>query len=212
MRLRNKPWAVPALKESPIGITNPEQYKGNWQSYFRKQAPLHVELGTGKGRFITTLARENPEINYLGVEMKPEALVMGLAQAEDIVHQGNLGLILGNINRILDFFAANEVQQLYINFCDPWPKKAHAKRRLTHHRFLQQYKAFLSPHAQIHFKTDNRELFEFSLQEFTEQGFQLHNVCYDLHRSSFAGNIMTEYEEKYTLLGMPIYRLEAILE
>ncbi len=212
MRLRNKPWAVPTLMESPIGITNPEHYKGKWQSFFKKQAPLHIELGTGKGRFITSLARLHPEINYLGIEMKPEALVMGLAQAEDIAGQGNLGLILGNINRILDFFAENEVHQLYINFCDPWPKKAHAKRRLTHHGFLQQYRQFLIPNAEIHFKTDNKELFEFSLQEFEEHGFHLLNVSYDLHRSDFAGNIMTEYEEKYTLLGMPIYRLEASLE
>lgn len=212
MRLRKKPWAVPALQDSPIGITEPKQYKGNWQSFFKHKAPIHVELGTGKGRFITTNARLFPENNYLGIEMKPEALVGGLAQAEDIQEQGNLGLILGNINHILDFFDQHEVSRLYINFCDPWPKTPQAKRRLTHHNFLMKYRQFLVPDAEIHFKTDNKELFEFSLNEFADHGFRLKNISLDLHRSDFTGNIMTEYEQKFSSLGMPIYRLEARLE
>lgn len=211
MRLRKKPWAVPALEASPIGITEPKQYKGKWQPFFKKAAPLHVELGTGKGKFITSHARLFPEINYLGIEMKPEALVQGIFRAEDIIDQGNLGLILMNINHILDIFAVNEVDRLFINFCDPWSKKAHAKRRLTHHNFLMKYRQFLAPGAEIHFKTDNRELFEFSLNEFANHGFRLKNMSLDLHHSDFTGNIMTEYEEKFSSLGMPIYRLEACL-
>ncbi len=212
MRLRKKPWAVPALQASSIGITEPKQYKGNWQQFFKQRAPLHVELGTGKGRFITSNARIHPDINFLGIEMKPEALVYGLAQAEDIVDQGNLGLILTNINHILDIFDTDEVDRLYINFCDPWSKKAHAKRRLTHHNFLAKYRQFLAPGAEIHFKTDNRGLFQFSLNEFADRGFRLKNISLDLHQSDFEGNIMTEYEEKFSSLGMPIYRLEAMLE
>lgn len=211
MRLRKKPWAVPAIQSSPIGITDPFQYKGKWQQFFKQAAPLHVELGTGKGRFITSNARSYPENNYLGIEMKPEALVQGLPQAEDILDQGNLGLILCNINRILDIFDKNEVSRLYINFCDPWPKKAHANRRLTHHLFLDKYRQFLKPDAEIHFKTDNKDLFEFSLNEFAAHRFQLKNISLDLHKSGYENNILTEYEEKFSSLGMPIYRLEAKL-
>lgn len=212
MRLRRKPWAVPTIEQSPIGILQPQQYKGKWQSFFAKSAPLHVELGTGKGRFITSCARTYPNINFLGIEMKPEALVQALPQAEDILHQGNLGLILNNIQYLLDIFGEHEVDRLYINFCDPWPKKAHAKRRLTHRNYLQMYRHILSPQAEIHFKTDNKDLFEFSVNEMAANGFRIKRIWLDLHHSDYEGNIMTEYEEKFSKLGMPIYRLEAIVE
>lgn len=212
MRLRKKPWAVPTIQNSPIGITEPEIYKGKWNQFFRNSGPIHVELGTGRGNFITTLARMNPDTNYLGIEMKPEALVRAILKAEDLTEQGNLGLILANINHIEDFFSTNEVNRLYINFCDPWPKKRHMKRRLTHRNFLEKYRRFLAPKAEIHFKTDNRQLFEFSLNEFADNGFRLKNMTLDLHKSDFTGNVMTEYEQKFVELGMPIYRLEAYLE
>jgi tRNA (guanine-N7-)-methyltransferase len=192
-------------------VTNPQIYKGRWMEFFKAAAPLHVELGTGKGNFITTLARNNPNINYLGIEMKPEALVSALFKGADLEAQGNLGLLLFNVNHILDAFAPGEVDRLYINFCDPWPKKRHAKRRLTHHQFLNRYRQILKPGGEIHLKTDNEALFEFSLNEFSEYGFRLRNITFDLHRSEYTENIMTEYEQKFAEQGMRIYRCEAIL-
>lgn len=211
MRLRKKPWAVPKLKESPMVVTTPQIYKGRWMEFFKVTAPLHVELGTGKGNFITTLARNHPNTNYLGIEMKPEALVSALFKGADLEAQGNLGLLLFNVNHILDAFAPGEVDRLYINFCDPWPKKRHAKRRLTHHQFLNRYRQILKSGGEIHLKTDNEALFEFSLNEFSEYGFRLRNITFDLHRSEYTENIMTEYEQKFAEQGMRIYRCEAIL-
>lgn len=191
-------------------VEEPQQHKGKWHELFGNDHPLHVELGTGKGRFISTLAEQNPHINYIGIEYQ-ESVIYFAAQKVAVKELKNLLLLRFNINDITSIFAPGEVDRFYINFCDPWPKKRHAKRRLTHQEFLGKYAQILEPGHEIHFKTDNEPLFEFSLNELSGTGFTLKNISLDLHNSEFAGNIMTEYEEKFSSRGMRIFRCEAIM-
>jgi tRNA (guanine-N7-)-methyltransferase len=210
VRLRKKPWISEKIQDfADIIIAEPQQYKGRWQQYFNNRQPLHVEVGTGKGRFITTLAQLHPDINYIGVEYARDIVYYAALKARR-VETANIRLLNFDVNNIVDVFSPGEVSRLYINFCDPWPKNRHAKRRLTHHDFLQRYKQMVVPGGEIHFKTDNEALFEFSLNEFCgDRSFQLQHISLDLHNSDFAGNVMTEYEEKFSSKGMKIFRLEA---
>ncbi|MBP2636458.1 MAG: trmB [Firmicutes bacterium] len=210
MRLRKKPWVAEALTGfSDIVVQNSgEELAGKWQGLFKKNLPLHVELGTGKGRFIVGMGEQHRELaNFVGIEAKEEVLY---AAAQKVREQEltNVQLVVFDINNILNIFAPGEIDRLYINFCDPWPKNRHAKRRLTHIEFLKKYRLLLQPGGQIWFKTDNRELFEFSLEQFSEFGLTVTKVTYDLLHSGFDGNIMTEYETKFSSLGQPIYRCE----
>lgn len=209
MRLRNKPWANDRIKAHPQYVPGqPEQLKGQWQSRFAKNQPLHIEVGSGKGQFIVEMAKAHPDINYISIEIQASALVSILDKQieEDLP---NLQILLGDGRNLTEYFAPGEISLVYLNFSDPWPKKKHAKRRLTSPYFLAQYESILPTGGQIHFKTDNRSLFEYSLAAMSQYGMILNQVWLDLHASDFEGNIMTEYEEKFSARGQVIYRLEA---
>lgn len=208
MRQRNKPWAKDKLAEYPqYVISEPEKYKGKWKEAFDKDQPLHIEIGTGKGRFITGMAKANPEINYIGIELADSVIVTALDRIiEDELP--NVKLLNVNANDLRDYFEKGEVDRVYLNFSDPWPKKRHAKRRLTYKSFLETYENILGDKGEIHFKTDNQGLFESSLMSFSEYGMLLTFVSLDLHNSDYEGNIMTEYEEKFSSRGSRIFRCE----
>ncbi len=214
MRLRRKPWVDEAIhnfdsfvfsKDMEIG----EEKKGQWAEIFGRQAPLHVELGTGKGDFISQLAQRNPEINYIGIEMQQDVLYSAAKKISELELK-NVRLLVFDINKIEDIFAPGEVDRFYINFCDPWPKKRHAKRRLTHVGFLEKYRGLLKSGGRIHFKTDNRPLFDFSLEQFEEAKLTVQDVSFDLHAENRPDNIMTEYERKFSGFGEKINRCEVV--
>ncbi|MDM5228812.1 tRNA (guanosine(46)-N7)-methyltransferase TrmB [Cytobacillus sp. NJ13] len=209
MRQRNKPWAKDKLAEYPqYVISEPEKYKGKWKEAFDKDQPLHIEIGTGKGRFITGMAKANPDINYIGIELADSVIVTALDRIiEDELP--NVKLLNVNANDLREYFEKGEVNRVYLNFSDPWPKKRHAKRRLTYRSFLEIYEDILGDKGEIHFKTDNQGLFESSLMSFSEYGMLLTFVSLDLHNSDYEGNIMTEYEEKFSSRGSRIFRCEA---
>lgn len=211
MRLRNIPGAELALREYPTFVDNPVSYKGRWQERFGNSQPIHVEIGCGKGRFITTLAQRHPDINFIALELKAE-VILRAAQRTEKREIPNLAFVQYNAALMTDLFAENEISRIYLNFSDPWPKSRHYKRRLTYASFLQNYKHVLKPDGEIHVKTDNEKLFEFSLNQFANEHFQLRNITFDLHQSAFAEeNVMTEYEERFSSRGQRIYRLEALV-
>ncbi|WP_446897381.1 tRNA (guanosine(46)-N7)-methyltransferase TrmB [Clostridium sp. LBM24168] len=201
MRLRKKWWARPEMEASNLAIINPEYYKGNWLEQFKNKNPIYLELGCGKGKFLCTQAENNVGINYIGIDLKDEVLVYALRKIQQ-KELKNVRIISMNITGIEYIFGENEISRIYINFCNPWPKKRHNKRRLTHTRFLTIYKKFLRKGSEIWFKTDDIDLFNESQVYFRENGFTIEYLTYDLHNSNFYGNITTEYEEKFTSLGM----------
>ncbi|WP_211653809.1 tRNA (guanosine(46)-N7)-methyltransferase TrmB [Planococcus alpniumensis] len=211
MRARYKPWAAELIEAHPeIVIPNPEALKGKWHEKFGNDRPIHIEAGSGKGRFITGMAQANPDINYIGIELFESVIVTALQGA--LEPEGgipNLRLLQVNAQELETFFEASEIDRVYLNFSDPWPKTRHAKRRLTHESFLKLYERVLPEGGEIHFKTDNRGLFEYSLTSISEYGMLLKDVSLDLHANEPEWNIMTEYEEKFLKKGQPIYRLEA---
>ena len=209
MRVRNKPWAKELIEDNTqYVVENPESHKGSWQKRFEKVQPLHIEVGSGKGRFIVGMAKQNPDINYIAIELEESVLVSILEkQLEEKLP--NLQILHVNGSALTEYFEVGEVDLVYLNFSDPWPKTRHAKRRLTYKTFLATYEAILVDNGEIHFKTDNRGLFEYSLVSFSEYGMRLKQVWLDLHVSDFEGNVMTEYEEKFSSKGQPIYRVEA---
>lgn len=210
MRLRNKPWAEEFINEHPdVIIPNPEQYKGNWSSVFGNSNPIHIEVGTGKGQFVLGMARQNPDINYIGIELFDSVIVCALERVVDADKPKNLRLLKVNGAKLEEYFAKGDVSRVYLNFSDPWPKTRHAKRRLTHEGFLKLYENVLIDNGEIHFKTDNRGLFEYSLMSMNAYGMALNYVSLDLHANMPEDNIMTEYEEKFSAKGQPIYRLES---
>lgn len=186
-----------------------ENYRGKWSEFFENDNPIYIEVGTGRGKFITTLAAQNPDINYIALEVKEEVLIRAVEKA-DKQNLDNIAFIWGNVEFFDIYFEDNELSRVYVNFCDPWPKKRCAKRRLTHSNFLELYRKKLNSDGDINFKTDNKGLFEFSLNELPANDWKLKNVTLDLVHSDFEGNVTTEYEDKFMNLGMPIYRLEAV--
>lgn len=184
-----------------------ENYRGKWSQVFENDNPIHIEVGTGRGQFITSLAKLNPDINYIALEIKEEVLLRAVEKA-DKLKLDNILFLWGGVELFDLYFEDKELDRVYINFCDPWPKKRNAKRRLTSSLFIDLYDKKLNK-GQIHFKTDNRDLFEFSLNEFSSKDLRLSNISLDLAKSDFKGNVTTEYEDKFMGLGMPIYRLEA---
>lgn len=209
MRLRNKPEAPTKIASYPQYIPEtPEDWKGKWQSRFKNDNPIHIEVGTGKGRFIYEMAKLHPEINYIGIEIQMSVIVTALDKLIEI-ELPNLQLLQVNGGELTQYFAENEINQVYLNFSDPWPKKKHEKRRLTYQSFLSVYEEILVPKGEIHFKTDNQGLFEYSLASFSQYGMILKQVWLHLHESDFEGNVMTEYEEKFSNKGNRIYRVEA---
>lgn len=208
MRVRHKPWAKEKIEQYPQYIVaNPEQYKGKWHEIFEKDQPLHIEVGTGKGQFITEMARANPSINYIGIELYDSVIITALERLID-ADLPNLRLLNVNAVDLPKYFAKNDVDQVYLNFSDPWPKSRHEKRRLTYKDFLKIYEEILVDGGEIHFKTDNQGLFEYSLMSFSAYGLLLKYVSLDFHNSGYEGNIMTEYEEKFSEQGNRIYRCE----
>lgn len=209
MRLRKKPWGEQELNTNDRFIHNPELNKGKWSEVFGNNNPIHIEIGTGKGQFITSTSLVNPDINYIAIERQTNVIVSALKKGREKGVGKNIVFFVADVKELLNYFDEDEVQRIYINFCDPWPnKKKWAKRRLTHKNFLNLYETLFKNGGEVFFKTDNRLLFEFSLNEFADKGWRLHNISLDLHNSDFEGNIKTEYEEKFSGLGMPIYRLE----
>ncbi|WP_411953686.1 tRNA (guanosine(46)-N7)-methyltransferase TrmB [Alkalibacillus sp. S2W] len=209
MRLRNKPWAEDYIhNHSHIVELNPYERKGQWQELFDHQQPLALEIGTGKGRFIDGMARQHPEMNFIGIERDKNVIVSAIDKLNDPdVH--NAQLIHENAKDLRDMFGENEVDYLYLNFSDPWPKTRHEKRRLTYYTFLEQYQNVLKDDGVIIMKTDNRQLFEYSLVSFSQFGMTLQEVTLDLHANDDGTNIMTEYEEKFSEKGQVIYRCKA---
>ena len=209
MRLRNVPGARETIIENQFSIQQPEQMKGKWAEVFQNDHPIHIEVGMGKGQFIIEMARRNPEVNYIGIEKYSSVLVRAVEKLEDF-EQDNLRLIRMDAENIEEVFDKDEVDRIYLKFSDPWPKDRHAKRRLTSTRFLERYDNILTPEGRVMFKTDNKDLFDFSLEQVEEAGWILENHTYDLHHSEYnEGNVMTEYEEKFSAKGNPICRLVA---
>lgn len=210
MRLRNKPWAKDFMGEHPDILIHEDEKTGKyWKEIFGNENPIHVEVGTGKGQFIIGMAQANPDINYIGIEHFDNVIVSALEKAIEAGKPSNLRLLRGNGANLEELFTAGELDRVYLNFSDPWPKSRHAKRRLTHESFLARYENVLRKQGEIHFKTDNRKLFEYSLVSISAYGMILHDVSLDLHAEMPEDNIMTEYEEKFSAKGQPIYRLEA---
>ncbi|MFD1927076.1 tRNA (guanosine(46)-N7)-methyltransferase TrmB [Sporosarcina siberiensis] len=210
MRLRNKPWARDFMAEhSDILVAEPEKMNDGWSSLFGNKNPIHIEVGTGMGQFIIGMALANPEVNYIGIEHFDNVIVVALEKAIAANKPKNLKLFRANGADLLNIFQSNEIDRVYLNFSDPWPKTRHEKRRLTHETFLELYESVLRTCGEIHFKTDNRVLFEFSLVSMSQYGMKLGYVSLDLHAENIEDNIMTEYEEKFSLKGQPIFRLEA---
>jgi len=210
MRVRKKPWAARELEENEYVIKDAAEMKGRWKDYFGNENPIHIEIGFGKGGFLTENAKQNPDINYIGVERQESVVAIAARRAEEGVP--NLAFVWDNARNLSEVFEVGECQRIYLNFSDPWAKKRMYKRRLTYRGFLESYRTLMGNCAEVFFKTDNSGLFEFSLNEFCADGWQLSNISLDLHNSEFEGNIMTEYEEKFSAEGMPIYRLEARYE
>ena len=211
MRNRKKPWTDKEIAESSVFIEDATLYKGKWSEVFGNDNPIHIEIGCGKGQFISETSKTNPNINYIGIERERLVIAAALKKARLSEAGKNLRFLCVDVANINDIFAPGEVERIYINFCDPWHRRRKwAKRRLTHRNFLALYEQLFGENGgEIYMKTDNTILFDFSLNEFADKGWRLHNISLNLHESDYEGNIMTEYEQKFSALGQPIYRLEA---
>ena len=221
MRIRFKPWARPELEASYFYEDIPENYIGKWKEKFKNpNQPLHIELGCGKGSFISELAFRNQDINYIAIDLVDAMLGLAKRKVEEKYNENNikvdnLMLVRYDIERINNIInLQDEVQRIYINFCNPWPKSKHKKKRLTHTRQLEHYKEFLKPGYEIYFKTDDDELFEDSLTYFTDSGFEILKKTYDLHNQDILDgkNIVTEHEKMFSDEGIKIKALIAKLK
>ena len=205
MRMRKKPNLIPRLEAcGERVITDPKEHRGRWLELMPQAKAIHVELGCGKGRFTVGTAQAEPEVLLIAIERVPDAMVIAAERAREL-GLINVFFIDADAANLEDYFAPGEVARIYINFCDPWPGARYAKRRLTHPGFLLRYRKVLGEGGQIHFKTDNHDLFEWSLFQFPKAGFGLSEVTRNLHESGIQG-VMTDYEEKFHNLGIPINR------
>lgn len=210
MRIRNKPWAKEELEKSNIYIKNPEEHKGKWKTAFKNtENPIHVELGCGKGYFVKEAILRNPNINYIAIDLIDTILgvanrnIIEAVEDKDVENLVLTRYDIEEINNILD--EHDNIERIYINFCNPWPKPRHKKRRLTHTRQLEKYKGFLKPGGEIYFKTDDDELFKESLQYFAESGFEIvKTTCNLQEETDFWDNIETEHEIKFKQQGIKI--------
>ena len=212
MRLRRKPWIDTAILDyadfvTPLG-GDWTAFTGHWSEMFGREASLHVEIGVGKGDFLTELAARNPNVNYVGIEAQQGVLYFAARKAA-ARQLSNVRLLVFDAAHLTELFAPAEVDRIYLNFSDPWPKKRHAKRRLTSELFLERYRAVLKEGGELYFKTDNMGLFDYSLETMAAQGWHLSDVTHDLHALGEADNIMTEYERKFSARGAKIGRLVA---
>ncbi|MFR3835147.1 MAG: tRNA (guanosine(46)-N7)-methyltransferase TrmB [Eubacterium sp.] len=210
MRLRNVPGSREAIADNDMAINEPTELKGKWKEEFGNGNPIRIEIGMGKGKFITTLAMENPDINYIGIEKYSSVLIRAIERCEEI-EVPNLRFIRMEAEYICDVFEKGEVDRIYLNFSDPWPKDRHAKRRLTSKQFFERYDVILKKDGIVEFKTDNDLLFQFSLEQVPEAGWELIEQTWDLHNDErlMQGNVMTEYESKFSQMGNPIHKLIA---
>lgn len=210
MRLRNVPGSREAIAESAMSVNEPSIYKGRWNEVFGNDNPIRIEIGMGKGKFITQLAKENPDINYIGIEKYSSVLIRAIEKCEEI-EVNNLRFIRMEAEYICDVFAEGEIDRIYLNFSDPWPKDRHAKRRLTSKQFFDRYNVILQKEGIVEFKTDNDLLFAFSLEQVPEAGWKIEAQTWDLHNNEEMnqGNVMTEYESKFSAMGNPIHKLIA---
>ncbi|MCP3809616.1 MULTISPECIES: tRNA (guanosine(46)-N7)-methyltransferase TrmB [Paenibacillus] len=219
MRLRGRKGIRESLEEQQdLVILEPAQYKGKWQQLFGNDRPIHVEFGMGKGQFISQMSFRNPEVNYIGFDMYDELVRRATEKSRlawsnsEVDTPPNIKLALANIEQIENVFEPGEIERIYLNFSDPWPKAKHARRRLTHPRFLDKYRQLLNSKGQIHFKTDSETLFEFSLNSFADSGLQMTNISLNLHREGInEEHVMTEYEQKFMGKGMNIHRVEVLI-
>ena len=207
MRLRNITGSREMIAASDYVIHEPQKYRGNWRAIFGNEHPIRIEIGMGKGRFIMDLARMHPNINYVGIEKYSSVLLRGIQKME-AEPLPNLYFIRMEAEEITEVFGQEEVDRIYLNFSDPWPKDRHAKRRLPSREFLHRYDEILRKDGVIEFKTDNHDLFRFALDELEPAGWHLNQMTENLHHNEemMQGNIMTEYEEKFSSLGNPIYK------
>ncbi|MFR1836199.1 MAG: tRNA (guanosine(46)-N7)-methyltransferase TrmB [Turicibacter sanguinis] len=212
MRLRKVKGAAETIAAHPnIVVQNEKELKGNWQSVFEKEQPLYIEVGMGKGQFVIGMAQKNPHLNFIGIEKFDSVMVRALEKVIEAGELPNLKLLKIDADELTEIFEENEVAGVYLNFSDPWPKPRHAKRRLTHENFLKLYQTIMKEDGAIRFKTDHRLLFEYSLASLSQYGMILQDVALDLHkREDLEWNVMTEYEQKFSAKGQPIYRLEAV--
>lgn len=211
MRLRNVKGSRETIENSPYVFETPVENKGRWNEIFGNNKPVHIEVGMGKGRFITDMSTLNPDINYIGIEKYSSVLVRAIEKRESL-NIDNLLFIRMDAEELESVFSAGEVAKIYLNFSDPWPKDRHAKRRLTSRQFFARYNTILKKGGSIEFKTDNTPLFDFSLEEVSNTNFIITAHTYDLHNNEKmnAGNIKTEYEEKFSSMGNPIHKLIAM--
>ncbi len=209
VRQRNKPWADDFIKEHhELIIADPTNHKGKWQQLFGNTNPIHVEIGTGKGQFLCGMAKQYPDVNFIGIELAKSVIVTAAQKVLD-TEQKNIVLLNENAENIAEVFNENEISTIYLNFSDPWPKNRHEKRRLTYHTFLDKYQHIVETDGQLIMKTDNQGLFEYSLVSFSQYGMKLTEVNLNLHQEADPTNIQTEYEAKFSAKGQPIYRCKA---
>lgn len=208
MRLRNITGSREEVATDKYVIGEPESLKGSWRTLYKNDNPIHLEIGTGRGKFIMELAEQNPNINYLGIEKYSSVLLRALEKRREKELQ-NLYFLRFDAEYLNNIFAENEVSRIYLNFSDPWPKDRHAKRRLTSRQFLSKYDKCLQSDGLVIFKTDNRTLYDFSLEEVEAAGWKIKRKTYNLHQSEYvSSNIMTEYEERFVSEGKPIHMME----
>lgn len=210
MRLRNVPGSRETIAEHSLCFLEEQPQAGKWHEIFGNDNPIHIEVGMGKGQFITALAKQNPDINYIGIEKYSSVLVRALEKLDAMeTPLTNIRFIRMDAEKICSMFSEGEVAQIYLNFSDPWPKDRHAKRRLTSREFLKRYDRILTKEGRVAFKTDNKDLFAFSLEEAEPAGWQIDAYTWDLHHDADLnrGNVMTEYEQKFSSMGNPICKM-----
>lgn len=216
MRLRGRKGILESLESQPnLVVLDSTTYKGRWNEFFGNDRPIYVELGMGKGQFISQMSARNPHINFIGVDMYDE-LIRRASEKARLAHDGaepkNLALLRANIETIEDMFSPNEVERIFLNFSDPWPKAKHARRRLTHPRFVRKYMDILNVRGEIHLKTDSQSLFEFSLNSFADLELMMRNIALHLHRDELRDDlVLTEYESKFVERGQNIHRVEVVI-
>ena len=214
MRLRNVPRAEGTIQNHPAVIKRPEAQKGCWRQVFGNSKPIHIEIGMGKGRYLLTMASLHPDVNFVGIERYTSVLLRAVEKfdTEEFKMLKNIRFVCMDARDVAEVFAHGEVERIYLNFSDPWPKARHEKRRLTSHEFLERYEQILVPGGTLEFKTDNTELFNFSLEQVKSSSWTLEHYTYDLHHHEIMneGNAMTEYDEKFSARGNPINKLIAV--
>lgn len=208
MRMRNKPWAESYLTEHNDIVDLEAVHAHQVSEWFERQQPIHIEVGSGMGKFITTLAQQNPHINYVAIERDKNVMIRVLDKVREH-NLTNIKLLCNDAVILTDYFRQGEVDRIYLNFSDPWPKKRHAKRRLTYRSFLALYQQILREDGELHFKTDNRGLFAYSFESMSQFGMYFTKINLNLHQEDEGDNIPTEYEHKFAEKGSRIYRMEA---